>query len=44
MSYVVMEQGIKMDIEEMLLKRKSTRLRDFDYNSEGAYFITICGI
>ena len=31
-----------MDKEKMLLKRKSTRLRDFDYNSEGAYFITIC--
>ncbi len=23
-------------------KRKPTRLRDFDYNSSGAYFITIC--
>ena len=23
-------------------KRKSTRLKDYDYSSEGAYFITIC--
>ncbi|MDD6478306.1 MAG: hypothetical protein PUF48_00610, partial [Oscillospiraceae bacterium] len=25
-----------------LLKRKSTRLKNYDYSSEGAYFITIC--
>ena len=25
-----------------LPKRKPTRLKDFDYNSNGAYFITIC--
>jgi len=25
-----------------LPKRKSTRLKDFDYSSEGAYFVTIC--
>ncbi len=27
---------------ELLPKRKNTRLRDFDYNTEGVYFITIC--
>lgn len=25
-----------------LLKRKPTRLKNYDYSSEGAYFITIC--
>ena len=25
-----------------LPKRKPTRLKDYDYSSEGAYFITIC--
>ena len=25
-----------------LPQRKSTRLKDFDYNTNGAYFITIC--
>jgi len=25
-----------------LIKRKPTRLKDFDYSTEGAYFITIC--
>ena len=29
-------------MENELPKRKPTRLRDFDYNSSGAYFITIC--
>ena len=29
-------------MEKPLPKRKSIRLRDFDYNSCGAYFITIC--
>ena len=33
---------IKMDKEKELPKRKPTRLQNFDYNSEGAYFITIC--
>ena len=31
-----------MDKEKVLQKRKSTRLKTFDYNSIGAYFITIC--
>ena len=31
-----------MDKEKELPKRKSTRLRDFDYSSKGAYFVTIC--
>ena len=30
-----------MDMGE-LAKRKATRLRAFDYNSRGVYFITIC--
>ena len=31
-----------MDKEKDLPKRKSTRLKDFDYNTIGAYFITLC--
>ena len=31
-----------MDKEKELPKRKPTRLRNFDYNTTGAYFITIC--
>ena len=31
---------MKMDKE--LLKRKSTRLKNLDYSSAGAYFVTIC--
>ena len=31
-----------MDKEKELPRRKSTRLKDFDYSSEGAYFVTIC--
>ena len=31
-----------MNDEKELPRRKSTRLRDFDYNTTGAYFITIC--
>ena len=29
-------------MKKELPKRKPTRLKDFDYSSEGAYFITIC--
>ncbi len=31
-----------MNMENELPKRKPTRLKNFDYNSTGAYFITIC--
>lgn len=31
-----------MDSERTLPQRKSTRLKDFDYSSAGAYFVTIC--
>ncbi len=31
-----------MDKEKGLPKRKPTRLQNFDYDSEGAYFITLC--
>ena len=31
-----------MDIEKDLPQRKPTRLTGFDYNTNGAYFITIC--
>ncbi len=31
-----------MDNEKELPQRKSTRLKDFNYSSEGAYFITMC--
>ena len=36
------EFGDKMDKENNLPKRKSTRLKNFDYSSVGAYFVTIC--
>ena len=29
-------------MDKKLPKRKSTRLKDFDYSSAGAYFVTIC--
>ena len=38
----IMEQVLKMDKEKELPKRKPTRLNKFDYNTTGAYFITIC--
>ena len=31
-----------MDTNNELPKRKSTRLKNFDYSSTGAYFVTIC--
>ena len=31
-----------MDTNNELPKRKSTRLKNFDYSSAGAYFVTIC--
>ena len=31
-----------MDSEKSMPKRKSTRLKSFDYSSAGAYFVTIC--
>lgn len=37
-----MECVMKMDNEKELPKRKSTRLKNFDYSSAGAYFVTIC--
>ena len=39
---VIMEWVIKMDKGKDLPKRKSTRLKNFDYSSAGAYFVTIC--
>ena len=33
---------IKMDREKELPKRKPTRLKNFNYSSAGAYFVTIC--
>ena len=33
---------MKMDNDKDFPKRKSTRLKTFDYSSVGAYFITIC--
>ena len=37
-----MDWVVEMDKEKELPKRKATRLNNFDYNSVGAYFITIC--
>lgn len=31
-----------MDKVRSLPKRKQTRLKDFDYSSNGAYFLTLC--
>ena len=39
---VIMGWVMKMDNEKELPKRKPTRLRNFDYSSAGAYFVTIC--
>ena len=33
---------MKMNNDKDLPKRKSTRLKNFDYSSAGAYFVTIC--
>ncbi len=37
-----MGRVIEMDKEKELPKRKDIRLKNFDYSSPGAYFITIC--
>jgi REP element-mobilizing transposase RayT len=39
---VIMIPVMQMDNEKELPKRKSTRLKNFDYSSVGAYFVTIC--
>ena len=31
-----------MDNEKELTKRKDIRLKNYDYSSPGAYFVTIC--
>ena len=33
---------MKMDKAKELPKRNPTRLKNFDYSSTGAYFVTIC--
>ena len=33
---------MKMDNDRNLPKRKSTRLKNFDYSSQDAYFVTVC--
>ena len=33
---------IEMDEEKNLPKRKDLRLKQYDYSSAGAYFVTIC--
>ena len=40
--FVIMVWVMKMDNNKDLPKRKSTRLKNFDYSSAGAYFVTIC--
>ena len=37
-----MKSVIKMDKEKQLSKRKSTRIKNYDYSSNGAYLVTIC--
>ena len=39
---VIIVWVMKMDNDKDLPKRKSTRLKNFDYSSAGAYFVTIC--
>ena len=39
---VIMTWVMKMDKEKESPKRKPTRLKNFDYSSVGAYFVTIC--
>ncbi|MBO5845369.1 MAG: hypothetical protein J6Q77_01865 [Clostridia bacterium] len=39
---VIMERVMKMDKEKELPKRKPTRLKNFDYSTPGAYFVTVC--
>ena len=39
---VIMIWVLQTDKEKGLPKRKPTRLKEFDYNTTGAYFITIC--
>ena len=33
---------MKMDTEKEFPQRKRLRLKDFDYNTPGAYFVTVC--
>ena len=33
---------MKMENKKELPKRKSTRLKEYDYSTAGAYFVTIC--
>ena len=39
---VIMMWVMKVDKEKEFPKRKPTRLKNFDYSSTGAYFVTIC--
>ena len=39
---VIMEWVMQMDKEKELPKRKELRLKQYDYSSAGAYFVTIC--
>ena len=39
---VIIEWVKKMDKEKQLPKRKDIRLKNYDYSSPGAYFVTIC--
>lgn len=38
----IIERVMNVDKEKELPKRKPTRLKNFDYNTTGAYFITLC--
>ena len=37
-----MEWVMKMDKEKEIPKRKELHIKQYDYSSTGAYFITIC--
>ena len=40
--YDIIKWVMNVDKEKELPKRKPTRLKNFDYNKAGAYFITLC--
>lgn len=40
--YAIMEWVMKMDKEKEIPKRKELHIKQYDYSSTGAYFITIC--
>lgn len=40
--YAIMKWVTEMDKEKEIPRRKELRIKQYDYSSTGAYFITIC--